>query len=144
MNLFGNESIITDPDGTKSKYVYDSETNTTKKIKLSEDEQIQIERELEEVKAQYEPTEEEDPSIYTDVKRVGLNVIDMPFRLASDFVVGPTFKLGQRFGLLEEDFDYDLSARKAAKKRREYIVKELNDVTDDLAYLKGRINGKAS
>ena len=26
---------------------------------------------------------------------------------------------------------------------REDIVRELNDVTDDLAYLKGRINGKA-
>jgi hypothetical protein len=33
----------------------------------------------------------------------------------------------------------DTSAR-----HREDIVKELNDVTDDLAYLKGRINGKAS
>ena len=31
----------------------------------------------------------------------------------------------------------DISAR-----HREDIVKELNDVTDDLAYLKGRINGK--
>tara|TARA_B100000029_G_C16952114_1_gene732960 strand:+ start:4 stop:315 length:312 start_codon:yes stop_codon:yes gene_type:complete len=27
-------------------------------------------------------------------------------------------------------------------RHREDIVKELNDVTDDLAYLKGRINGK--
>ena len=32
----------------------------------------------------------------------------------------------------------DISAR-----HREDVVKELNDVTDDLAYLKGRINGKA-
>jgi len=31
----------------------------------------------------------------------------------------------------------DISAR-----HREDIVKELNDVTDDLSYLKGRINGK--
>lgn len=31
----------------------------------------------------------------------------------------------------------DISSR-----HREDIVKELNDVTDDLAYLKGRINGK--
>ncbi len=29
------------------------------------------------------------------------------------------------------------------QRHREDIVKELNDVTDDLAYLKGRINGKA-
>ena len=28
-------------------------------------------------------------------------------------------------------------------RHREDIVRELNDVTDDLAYLKGRINGKA-
>ena len=28
------------------------------------------------------------------------------------------------------------------QRHREDIVKELNDVTDDLAYLKGRINGK--
>ena len=29
-----------------------------------------------------------------------------------------------------------------SQRHREVIVKELNDVTDDLAYLKGRINGK--
>ena len=29
------------------------------------------------------------------------------------------------------------------QRHREYIVKELNDVTDDLAYLKGMINGKS-
>lgn len=29
-----------------------------------------------------------------------------------------------------------------AMRHREDIVKELNDVTDDLSYLKGRINGK--
>jgi hypothetical protein len=29
------------------------------------------------------------------------------------------------------------------QRHREDIVKELNDVTDDLAYLKGRINGKS-
>tara|TARA_R110002167_G_scaffold253800_3_gene460107 strand:+ start:297 stop:617 length:321 start_codon:yes stop_codon:yes gene_type:complete len=29
-----------------------------------------------------------------------------------------------------------------SSRHREDIVKELNDVTDDLAYLKGRINGK--
>ena len=31
-----------------------------------------------------------------------------------------------------------------SQRHREDIVKELNDVTDDLAYLKGRIKGKAS
>ncbi len=31
-----------------------------------------------------------------------------------------------------------------SQRHREDIVRELNDVTDDLAYLKGRINGKAS
>ena len=29
-----------------------------------------------------------------------------------------------------------------SQRHREDIIKELNDVTDDLAYLKGRINGK--
>ena len=29
-----------------------------------------------------------------------------------------------------------------SQRHREYIVKELNDVTDDLSYLKGRINSK--
>ena len=29
------------------------------------------------------------------------------------------------------------------QRHREDIVRELNDVTDDLAYLKGRINGKS-
>jgi len=29
-----------------------------------------------------------------------------------------------------------------SQRHREDVVKELNDVTDDLAYLKGRINGK--
>ncbi len=31
-----------------------------------------------------------------------------------------------------------------SQRHREDIVRELNDVTDDLAYLKGRINGKAN
>ena len=31
-----------------------------------------------------------------------------------------------------------------SQRHREDIVRELNDVTDDLAYLKGRINGKAT
>ena len=31
-----------------------------------------------------------------------------------------------------------------SQRHREDIVKELNDVTDDLAYLKGRINGKGN
>ena len=34
-------------------------------------------------------------------------------------------------------------ADETSSRHREDIVKELNDVTDDLAYLKGRINGKA-
>ena len=34
-------------------------------------------------------------------------------------------------------------ADETSARHREDIVKELNDVTDDLAYLKGRINGKA-
>ena len=49
-------------------------------------------------------------------------------------VEGIVIKLIERWNKSDET-----SAR-----HREDIVKELNDVTDDLAYLKGRINGKAS
>lgn len=48
-------------------------------------------------------------------------------------VEGIVIKLIDRIGRQE-----DTSSR-----HREDIVKELNDVTDDLAYLKGRINGGA-
>ncbi len=47
-------------------------------------------------------------------------------------VEGITIKLIERWNKSD-----DLSQR-----HREDIVKELNDVTDDLAYLKGRINGR--
>ena len=47
-------------------------------------------------------------------------------------VEGMTIKLIERWNKSD-----DTSSR-----HREDIVKELNDVTDDLAYLKGRINGK--
>ena len=47
-------------------------------------------------------------------------------------VEGIVIKLIERWNKSDET-----SAR-----HREDIVKELNDVTDDLAYLKGRINGK--
>ena len=48
-------------------------------------------------------------------------------------VEGITIKLIERWNKSD-----DISQR-----HREDIVKELNDVTDDLAYLKGRINGKS-
>jgi len=49
-------------------------------------------------------------------------------------VEGITIKLIERWNKSD-----DLSQR-----HREDIVKELNDVTDDLAYLKGRINGRSA
>jgi len=49
-------------------------------------------------------------------------------------VDGITIKLIERWNKSD-----DLSQR-----HREDIVKELNDVTDDLAYLKGRINGRSA
>ena len=39
-------------------------------------------------------------------------------------------------------FDRWNRSDEVSQRHREDIVKELNDVTDDLAYLKGRINGK--
>jgi hypothetical protein len=49
-------------------------------------------------------------------------------------VEGITIKLIERWNKSD-----DISQR-----HREDIVKEMNDVTDDLAYLKGRINGRNS
>ena len=71
---------------------------------------------------QAEKKQLEEPSIYTDLKRIGLNVADAPFRLASDFIVGPAFKLAG-------DTEYDFSARQAAKDRREATVKFFGDKT---------------
>ena len=48
-------------------------------------------------------------------------------------VEGITIKLIERWNKSDD----------IGQRHREDIVKELNDVTDDLAYLKGRINGKA-
>tara|TARA_R100000995_G_C3443808_1_gene104652 strand:- start:222 stop:524 length:303 start_codon:yes stop_codon:yes gene_type:complete len=48
-------------------------------------------------------------------------------------VEGIVIKLIDRIGRQEE----------TSSRHREDIVKELNDVTDDLNFLKGRINGKA-
>ena len=47
-------------------------------------------------------------------------------------VEGIVIKLIDRIGRQEE----------TSSRHREDIVKELNDVTDDLSYLKGRVNGK--
>ena len=47
-------------------------------------------------------------------------------------VEGVTIKLIDRWNKSDE----------VGQRHREAIVTELNDVTDDLAYLKGRINGK--
>jgi len=47
-------------------------------------------------------------------------------------VEGITIKLIERWNKSDD----------TSQRHREDIVKELNDVTDDLAYLKGRINGK--
>ena len=47
-------------------------------------------------------------------------------------VEGIVIKLIDRIGRQEE----------TSTRHREDIVKELNDVTDDLSYIKGRMNGK--
>ena len=47
-------------------------------------------------------------------------------------VEGITIKLIERWNKSDD----------TSQRHREDIVKELNDVTDDLAYLKGRINGR--
>ena len=47
-------------------------------------------------------------------------------------VAGMVIKLIERWNRSDE----------ISQRHREDIVKELNDVTDDLSYLKGRVNGK--
>ena len=49
-------------------------------------------------------------------------------------VEGITIKLIERWNKSDD----------TSQRHREDIVKELNDVTDDLAYLKGRINGSTT
>ena len=46
-------------------------------------------------------------------------------------------------GILLKMLDRWNRSDETSQRHREDIIKELNDVTDDLAYLKGRINGKA-
>lgn len=47
-------------------------------------------------------------------------------------------------GILLKMLDRWNRSDETSQRHREDIIKELNDVTDDLAYLKGRINGKAN
>lgn len=67
-----------------------------------------------------------------DLDRIRQAIAKMESTISN--VEGITIKLIERWNKSD-----DTSAR-----HREDIVKELNDVTDDLAYLKGRINGKSS
>ena len=65
-----------------------------------------------------------------DLDDIRVHISKMETKLEN--VEGITIKLIERWNKSD-----DVSLR-----HREDIVKELNDVTDDLAYLKGRINGK--
>ena len=64
----------------------------------------------------------------------GIRVDISKIETTVDNVEGIVIKLIERWNKSD-----DISQR-----HREDIVRELNDVTDDLAYLKGRINGKAN
>ena len=66
-----------------------------------------------------------------DLDNIRQNIAKMEETIEN--VEGITIKLIERWNKSD-----DISQR-----HREDIVKELNDVTDDLAYLKGRINGKS-
>ena len=52
-------------------------------------------------------------------------------------------KMGNVEGIVLKLVDRWNRSDEISQRHREDIVRELNDVTDDLAYLKGRINGKA-
>ena len=51
-------------------------------------------------------------------------------------------KMGNVEGIVLKMLDRWNRSDEISQRHREDIVKELNDVTDDLAYLKGRINGQ--
>ena len=51
-------------------------------------------------------------------------------------------KMSNVEGIILKMLDRWNRSDETSQRHREDIVKELNDVTDDLAYLKGRINGK--
>ena len=46
-------------------------------------------------------------------------------------------------GILLKMLDRWNRSDETSQRHREDIIKELNDVTDDLAYLRGRVNGKS-
>ena len=52
-------------------------------------------------------------------------------------------KMGNVEGIILKMLDRWNRSNETSQRHREDIVRELNDVTDDLAYLKGRINGKS-
>ena len=51
-------------------------------------------------------------------------------------------KMANVEGVVLKMLDRWIRSDEISQRHREDIVRELNDVTDDLAYLKGRINGK--
>jgi len=53
-------------------------------------------------------------------------------------------KMGNVEGIILKMLDRWNRSDETSQRHREDIVRELNDVTDDLAYLKGRINGGKS
>tara|TARA_R100000664_G_C2742481_1_gene130712 strand:- start:340 stop:645 length:306 start_codon:yes stop_codon:yes gene_type:complete len=52
-------------------------------------------------------------------------------------------KMANVEGIILKMLDRCNRSDETSQRHREDIVRELNDVTDDLAYLKGRINGKS-
>ena len=52
-------------------------------------------------------------------------------------------KMANVEGIILKMLDRWNRSDETSQRHREDIVRELNDVTDDLAYLKGRINGKS-
>tara|TARA_R100000808_G_scaffold20547_2_gene44400 strand:- start:1925 stop:2230 length:306 start_codon:yes stop_codon:yes gene_type:complete len=67
-----------------------------------------------------------------DLDQIRQNIAKMEETIEN--VEGITIKLIERWNKSDE----------VSQRHREDIVKELNDVTDDLAYLKGRINGRTT
>ena len=51
-------------------------------------------------------------------------------------------KMGNVEGIVLKMLDRRNKSDETSQRHREAIVSELNDVTDDLSYIKGRMNGK--
>ena len=85
-------------------------------------------------------------NLYAEYGAVGIIVVlfaMMIFNLIkSQSIAKVETQMGNIEGIVLKMLDRWNRSDELSHRHREDIVKELNDVTDDLSYLKGRVNGK--